>query len=186
MHAEHFSFDVPRASALSRGLIFVKWIMLLPHYFILYFYGLASGIAAIAAWFAVLITGRYPKGIWDFCMGYYQWSARCTTYMGLLRDEYPPFGDESYPMTLRLAYPEQSSRGLLFLRLILGIPLSLWMALLGILLGVVQIISWFSILFTGNIPEDFRSLMVRILGYNYKAGFYLNVMTDEWPGFSIS
>ena len=89
-------FDVVYPDRLSRLLIFVKWLLLIPHFIVLYFLGIVVYAITIIAFFAILITGGYPKGLFDFVVGYYRWSNRVGSYFLLMTDAYPPFGfDES-------------------------------------------------------------------------------------------
>ena len=76
---------------LNRWLPLVKWFMVIPHYIVLFFLGIAAGVCIIIAWFAILFTGKYPKGMYDFFVGYMRWSTRVNGYMYLLTDIYPPF-----------------------------------------------------------------------------------------------
>jgi len=77
---------------LSRGLLFVKWLLIIPHLFLLYFLQTGMFFAIFAAWWAILITGRYPRSLFDYVVGVYGWSARMQAYASLLvTDEYPPF-----------------------------------------------------------------------------------------------
>src|SRR5437763_8786684 len=69
--------------------------------------GAVAFVLAIVAWFAILFTGKHPRGIWDFSAMYMRWRTKAITYMALLRDEYPPFGDASYPVTFEATYPEE-------------------------------------------------------------------------------
>lgn len=66
----------------------------IPHLIVLVFLGLAWLVTAIIGWFAILLTGRYPEGLYRFAVGYLRWSLRFETYMLLMRDEYPPFSLE--------------------------------------------------------------------------------------------
>jgi hypothetical protein len=82
--------DVPRE--LNRWLPLVKWLLAIPHYVVLVFLGIGALIAVIIAWFAVLFTGRYPRGVFDFVEGVFRWANRVTAYAFLLvTDRYPPF-----------------------------------------------------------------------------------------------
>ena len=82
--------DVPKD--LSRGLPLVKWFLAIPHYIILAFLGIAAIVCVVIAWFAILFTGRYPRGLFDFVAGVYQWSLRVAAYAFLLTtDRYPLF-----------------------------------------------------------------------------------------------
>lgn len=90
VHLEMDYPDVPRD--LNRWLPLVKWFLAIPHYFILYFLEIAALIMVIAAWFAILFTGRYPRGIFDFVLGVQRWGLRVEAYSVLLiTDRYPPF-----------------------------------------------------------------------------------------------
>lgn len=82
--------DVPRD--LNRFLPLVKWILVIPHIIVLAFIGIAAVFAVIFAWFAILFTGRYPRGLFDFVEGFLRWGTRVTGYAFLLAtDRYPPF-----------------------------------------------------------------------------------------------
>jgi hypothetical protein len=76
---------------LSRGLIFVKWLLAIPHYIVLFFLFIAVYVVAIIAFFAVIITGAWPEGMRTFVVGVMRWSARVNMYVLLMTDEYPPF-----------------------------------------------------------------------------------------------
>lgn len=77
---------------LSRGLPLVKWLLAIPHYVVLFFLGIAALVVLVIAWFAILITGRYPRGLFDFTVGVLRWTTRVTCYAVLLTtDRYPPF-----------------------------------------------------------------------------------------------
>lgn len=79
---------------LSRLLIFVKWLLAIPHFFALMFLGIAAFFVAIAGFFAVLITGRWPEGMRNFLIGTTRWSMRVSAYIYLMTDMYPPFSLE--------------------------------------------------------------------------------------------
>jgi hypothetical protein len=86
-------FPYPDAKEdLNRWLPLVKWLLAIPHYVVLIFLGIAAIVAAIIAWFAILFTGRYPRGLFDFVEGVLRWSNRVTAYaFVLVTDQYPPF-----------------------------------------------------------------------------------------------
>jgi len=75
----------------SRGLIFVKILLLIPHFIVLYILGVVNFIVTFIAWWAILFTGHYPKGLWDFSTGVVRWQTRVGSYFYLLHDAYPPF-----------------------------------------------------------------------------------------------
>jgi Domain of unknown function (DUF4389) len=91
--AVHVAIPYPDApTELNRWLPLVKWLLAIPHYVVLFFLGLAALVCVVIAWFAILITGRYPRGLFDFVVGVQRWSLRVTGYAFLLvTDRYPPF-----------------------------------------------------------------------------------------------
>ena len=90
--AVHLEIDYPNAKELKRWLPLVKWLLAIPHYIVLIFLILIAIILAIVAWFAILFTGRYPKGIFTFEEGVVRWCVRVTGYAFLMvTDKYPPF-----------------------------------------------------------------------------------------------
>jgi hypothetical protein len=77
---------------LNRWLPLVKWLLAIPHYIVLFFLWLAVLVSVIIAWFAILFTGRYPRGLFDFVLGVLRWGNRVGAYaFVLVTDEYPPF-----------------------------------------------------------------------------------------------
>ncbi|HKB52186.1 MAG TPA: DUF4389 domain-containing protein [Solirubrobacterales bacterium] len=90
--AVRLDFPHPDVERLERGLPLVKWLLAIPHYFVLFFLYIGVFFAVIGAWFAILFTGRYPRGIFNFVEGTIRWSNRVTGYaFTLVTDQYPPF-----------------------------------------------------------------------------------------------
>jgi hypothetical protein len=86
-------FPYPDATRdLNRWLPLVKWFLAIPHFIVLIFLFLAAIVSVIIAWFAILFTGRYPRGLFDFVLGVMRWANRVNAYAFLLvTDRYPPF-----------------------------------------------------------------------------------------------
>ena len=91
--AVHLDLDYPDAARdLNRWLPLVKWLLVIPHVVVLLLLGLFSLVGVVIAWFAILFTGRYPRGIFDFVVGVLRWGLRIEAYALLLAtDRYPPF-----------------------------------------------------------------------------------------------
>jgi hypothetical protein len=90
VHLEYRYPDVPRD--LSRWMPVVKWLLAIPHYIVLFFLDIAAVVVVIVAWFAILFTGRYPRGMFDFVEGVIRWHNRVVGYaLTLVTDQYPPF-----------------------------------------------------------------------------------------------
>jgi hypothetical protein len=95
--AIHLDLAYPDAQKdLGRGWPLIKWLLAIPHYIVLFFLGIAAFVCVIIAWFAILFTGRYPRGLFDFVVGVGRWSLRVEAYAILLiTDTYPPFSLEA-------------------------------------------------------------------------------------------
>ncbi|WP_426566189.1 DUF4389 domain-containing protein [Angustibacter sp. McL0619] len=89
----HLQLDYPDVERdLNRGLPLVKWLLAIPHFIVLFFLSIGAFFAVVIAWFAILFTGRYPQGLFDFVVGVGRWWLRVEAYALLLvTDRYPPF-----------------------------------------------------------------------------------------------
>ncbi len=89
----HLEYDYPDVPAdLNRWLPLVKWLLAVPHYIVLLFLNLAAFVAIVVAWFAILFTAHYPRGLFDFVEGVFRWNNRVVGYaFTLVTDRYPPF-----------------------------------------------------------------------------------------------
>ena len=179
-------YDVAYPEHLSRGLIFIKWLLAIPHLIVLALLGIGLAIVTVIAWFAILITGKYPRGMWDFSMMVLRWSARVNAYLNLQRDEYPPFGDQDYPVLFQMEYPEHLSRGLIFIKWLLVIPHLIILYVLGLLSSVVLLIAWVAILFTGKFPRGLFDFVTGVARWSNRVAVYELLLTDAYPPFSMS
>jgi hypothetical protein len=150
-------------------------------------FGAVAGIVSVIAWFAILFTGTFPRGLWDLSHMYMRWRARAIAYMALLRDEYPPFGDGEYPTTFTLEHPEEPrNRWTVGIRLILAIPQLIVFTLVAIAWVVTAIIGWFAILFTGRYPDGLWRFGVGVQRWSLRLQAYLLLLRDEYPPFSLT
>jgi len=178
-------FDGEYPEELSRWLIFVKLLLAIPHFIVLMLYGIAYFVTLIIAWFAILFTGRYPRGLFDFAVGLLRWSVRVDVYTNLMRDEYPPFGTAGdYPARLEVEYPERLSRWKIFVKWFLAIPHMVILWGYGILVGCITFVAFFIILFTGRYPKALFDLVVGYYRWNTRVYAYVLLLTDEYPPFT--
>lgn len=149
--------------------------------------GAVATVVAFIAWFAILFTGRYPTGLWNLAAFYLRWRVRAVTYTAMLRDEYPPFGEGTYPAELELAMPTgERNRLTVAFRLILAIPQLVAVWALGLAWGFTSIIAWFAILFTGRYPVALYDFGVRVFRWSTRVESYLLLLRDEYPPFSLA
>jgi hypothetical protein len=89
----HLDFPYPVVGqTIGRYMPLIKWLLAIPHFIVLFFLDIAAFGAVICAWFAILFTGRYPRGLFDFVEGTMRWNNRVVAYTGtLVTDQYPPF-----------------------------------------------------------------------------------------------
>lgn len=149
--------------------------------------GAVAGVIAFISWFAIVFTGKQPRGLWDLAAFYLRWKVRAVAYVSLLRDEYPPFGDgdSRYPAGITLEYPETRDRLSVGLRIIYAIPHIIIVALLSVAWAVTTVIAWFAILFTGRYPEGLYDFGMGVMRWSIRLEAYMLLMRDEYPPFSL-
>jgi hypothetical protein len=91
--AIHLEVDYPDVrNELNRWMPIVKWLLAIPHYILLFFLGIGAVIASVCAWLVILLTGQYPRALFDYIVGVGRWALRVDAYAVLLvTDQYPPF-----------------------------------------------------------------------------------------------
>lgn len=184
---------------LSRWLWLVKWLLLIPHYIILALLWVAFVVVTVIAFFAILFTRTYPRGLFDFNVGVLRWTWRVGfySYVALGTDKYPPFTLEAgnYPADLQVEYPEELSRGLvLFKWWLLAIPHYLIVAVFqggggaryGGLITILVIINAVILLFTGKFNRDIFDFIMGMNRWTLRVTGYTSLMTDRYPPFRLN
>jgi len=181
-------FDIAYPEKLSRWLILVKWLLAFPHFLILYALGTVANVITFVAFFAILFTARYPRGLFDFVVNIYRWQENVFAYYALFRDDYPPFSWEAgkYPVTFEVDYPENLSRWLIFVKWLLAIPHIIVLVFLYVAALVVWVIAWFAILFTGRFPRGLFDFLVGVSRWGLRVNAYaFLLLRDDYPPFSL-
>jgi hypothetical protein len=182
-------FDVEYPERLSRWKIFVKWILAIPHFIIVWLLQGVASILVLIAFFAILFTKKWPQGLFDFTVQIERWTANTLAYaVTLHRDEYPPFSGEpgQYPVTLEIEYDGNLSRWMIFVKWLLAIPHIIVLTFLGIAAYVAVIIAFFAILFTGRYPRGMFDFVVGVGRWYWRVTAYASLlMTDRYPPFSL-
>jgi hypothetical protein len=172
----------------SRLKTFFRGLLIIPWHIVATLYGIGAFLAAVIAWFAIVFTGRYPEGLYNFNAGFLRMATRVNGFYYLLNDEWPPFGGEealSYPVRVGVPAPlDTYSRLKTGLRFIVGIPVMILGWIWSLILSVVTIIAWFAIVFTARLPQGLFEPMRAASAYLARAGGYFLLLTEDWPPFS--
>lgn len=188
---------------MSRWLWLVKWILAIPHFFVLLFLWIAAFFVTVIAGFAILFTGRYPRALFDFNVGVFRWTWRVSfyTFNAFGTDRYPPFSlqpDPTYPANVEVDYPERLSRGLVLVKWwLLAIPQYLVVAILaggwggttagfgGGLISLLAFIGAVVLLFTAQYPKSIFDLVIGFNRWCFRVLAYAALMRDEYPPFRL-
>ena len=192
------TFRAELTEPLSPALWLVKWFLLIPHLIILPFLWCGFAVSWLISLFAILFTGRYPRGLFDYNVGVMRWSWRIAfySYEALGTDAYPPFTLQAggYPADLDVAYPERLSPGLTLVKWwLLAIPhyivVGIFQGGAGFYeCGLVLILTLFAavtLLFTGRYPKDIFRLIVGMNRWTFRVLAYAALMTDQYPPFRL-
>ncbi len=186
-HQETYS----RGELLLRTFFGILYIII-PHILVLLFVAIAAMFVNFIAFWAILFTGNYPRGMWNFMLGFLRWNLRLSARLGNLSDGYPAFGinaTDDYT-SIELAYPEKSSRGLLLLRLFFGIfyiliPHGFCLLFLQLAAVFVKFISFWVVLFTGKFPVGMHDFNTGVIRWGLRVNAYWYNLTDVYPPFKL-
>ncbi len=180
----------------SRGELLLRtllgWLYIgIPHLIGLMIFGIWAGIIGFIAFWAVLITGHYPRSFFDYQIKFMAWGARLQASFQNLVDGYPPIGTGATwdKVTFSADYPESSSRLLLLARLFLGalyvgIPHGIMLYLRQIAGMILMFLAFWVVLFTGNYPASWHAFNVGTLRWQLRVQLYMSLLTDEYPPFT--
>jgi Domain of unknown function (DUF4389) len=189
--------------ARSRLTVFFRILLAIPHLIWLILWTIAAFFAAIAIWFATLVSGTPPVGLHGFLAAYVRYQMHVYAYLTLAANPYPGFTGEhgSYPIDVAIPGPERQSRWTVGFRIFLAIPALILTAALiptpsagratrgedgyetggGGVLAVVAFLGWFASLVTGRMPHGLRNFAVYGLRYNAETTSYLFLLTGRYP-----
>lgn len=178
-------YEADHVERHSRLTTFFRFFTVIPAALLTMVYLFAAYFAAIAAWFAIVFTGRYPEGLYDFVAGALRNATRLNGYAYLVTDRYPPWNgspDDSYPVRMHIGPPlEHYSRLKTFFRLILAIPVMIISYVFQLIAEIAAFCAWFVIVFTGKMPKGLQDLIDMGLRYITRANAYYFFVTETWP-----
>jgi hypothetical protein len=183
--------DLNAPPTVARWRVIGNPIMAIPHFILLYILSLVLNIITFIAWFAILFTGNYPPGLFDVAAGVMRYQWRVVTFYLFMREPYPAFGLPSGPVDpgddpaiFSIIRPVKLSRGLIFIKWLLIIPVLVVAFVLGIGAFFALVIAFFAVLFTGKWPEGLRTYVIGVARLGARLNAYHYLMTDVYPGFS--
>jgi hypothetical protein len=167
----------------SRLTVFFRLFLALPHLFWLLLWTVAAFFAAIAAWFAALVTGHVPEPLHRFLAAYVRYAVHVQAYLYVVGRRFPGFTGRpgSYGIDLEIEPPGPQSRWVTLFRLFLAIPALLLASALGGVVFVVGVLGWWYALVKARMPEGLRNLGVACIRYQEQATAYLLLVTDRYP-----
>lgn len=182
------SFEADYVEPRNRLTTFFRLILVIPHAILLAGWGVAVFFVVILAWFALLFTGRWPYGLYQFTAAYARYSTYVYGYLGLLTDRYPPFsGDEwaEFPVRLGIGEPKtEYNRLSVAFRIILLIPVLIIMYAMQLVWEIGAFIGWFAILVLGRQPRGLQEMIELGLSYQQRGYAYALLLDDRFPGFT--
>lgn len=182
------SYEQDEPESLSRWLWLFKWLLAIPHFIVLSIIGIVAWFVLFFAWIAILVTGSYPRGLFDFAVGLQRWSMRVNAYLYHMTDLYPPFSmqeDDQYPVRISAEYPLKSSRLTVFFRWVLVIPHSIVVGALTYVMSLIGFINLIIVIFTGKPNSELFRIMVGINRWTTRVNLYSYFVTDQYPPFSF-
>jgi len=180
------SFDAVYDIERSRLTTFFRIFIVIPWAIWATIYGIAALVVVIVAWFALLFTGRYPEGMYNFVAGYLRLSTRVYAYALLLTDELPSFDagpEPEYPVRIDVAAPqERYNRAKTFFKYLLWFPQALIGGYgLALVVQWAAFVSWFRILFAGRQSITMHEALVGSLAYLTRSNGFLLLLTEAHP-----
>ncbi len=180
-------FLLPRLDRSSRLLLIFRPVLMIPHFFWSMLYGIFAGCIQCLSFWAILFSGRHPRGPWNLLEAFFRYSTRLQAWTMLLADAYPPFSGGAgsrYPVGIQVAYPARISRATMFFRPLILFPH--YFLILGyvFLVAFVLFASWWTILFAGRMADwQYRQLAGYFI-YISRINAYTLYLVDEYPPFN--
>jgi uncharacterized membrane protein len=169
----------------DRLTTFFRLILAIPWLIVATIYSVAVFFTVLAAWFALLFTGRYPEGLYSFNSGALRFFMRVSGWFSLQTDPWPPFGfgaDPTYPIRVQISpRAESQSRVKALGRIVLAIPLFFVSLGISYIQQGAAFVAWLTIVFRGYQPAAVHNALAYSLAWSTRAGAYIFLLRDEYP-----
>lgn len=178
---------IPRPEKTSRLKMIFRFFLMIPVLVFGWLYSIPVCFVMFVAFWAILITGMYPRNMWDYVSRYFRFSTNINVYYMLLTDVYPPFNgreETDYPVKIKLIYGERWSRLALLFRWLILIPHCFFVMGYSIGYMVIAFLNFWAVLFTGRIPDSFFAFFSRYCIYISRLNAYAYNLVDEYPPFN--
>lgn len=180
------SLSLSHPDRSSRLHLLFSFLIAIPAYVVFIFTSIGANFMAFFAWFAVLFTGKYPRGMWDFVSKNTIFGAQLSAYMSHLTDTTPKWGDiGGHPLKVSVSYPERASRVALFFWPFILIPHMFLGIFYAIGLAFVSWIAMIVILFAGKYPEGMWNYSFGFLKFVTRIQFYMGLLCPVIPPTSM-
>lgn len=181
------AYDQRPPERRNRLTVLFRALLAIPHFIVGGIYGFVASFTLLIAWVAIVLTGRYPAGLYDFNAGFTRYTSRLVAYYLCVVDDYPPFGigdHPEYPVRVPIGPPKaRYSRAKAFFRIILMIPVAVIAYVMQLWLFAVAIALWFLGVFTGRTSPAITEAMRLPMAYYTRANAYFFLVTEDWPPF---
>jgi hypothetical protein len=182
------TFESDYVEPRSRLTTFFRLLLVIPHLVVAAVWGIAVFVVVVIAWFALLITGSWPAGMYDFTAGFLRYYTRIHGYLFLLADPYPPFSgadEPGYPVRLHVGPAQREyDRLKVLLRIFYIIPAYLIVYVMNVVIELAAIASWLVIVVIGKQPKGLQDVIGLCVSYSARAYALFLLLTETYPPFT--
>jgi len=185
--------ELDAAPEIANWRPLVHWLLAVPHLILANVLNNVAGVVAILSWFAIVFTGRLPRGLAEFQCLAIRYQARAWAYALWLYEPYPPFdlsmtgadpGGSPLQVDIRPRL-EDRDRLTVALRLLWVIPIAVFLSVVAVVASVAAVVGFFAVLFTGRWPDGIRTFLVGTARLAVRTGAYGSLLVDEYPPFRV-
>jgi roadblock/LC7 domain-containing protein len=187
------SLDLTSPLEVQRWRPLVNWLLAIPQFIVVGVLGVVAEVLWIVSFFTVLFTKNIPEGIYNFQVMYLRYNWRVTSFAFFMRNDYPPFEfdmtaqDQSGdPATVSVERPTELNRWMPLIKWLLVIPHFIVLTFIFIGVGVVHLIAFFAVIFTGKWPEGMRRFVVGAMRWSTRVSVYFFLLVDPYPPFRLA